>query len=154
MAISGFDPHFTFDELTNSEDHPSLVLKNRIDANSYLLAGKRLSKLLGSIRHILGDKAIKVDSGFRNEALNIAVKSKAENSKHKVFEACDIIPSAMSIKEAFNTLMLAHNEGLLPDLRKVLMEGTWLHIEVSMTPDDYRGFFISYDGNINFHKVA
>jgi hypothetical protein len=152
--MNGFSQYFTFEELTDSEKHPNLVPQNRIDAVKYQNAGKRLSKLLESIRHILGDKPLKVDSGFRNDALNLAVGSKAKYSKHTLFEACDIVPSGMSIKEAFTVLINAQRGGLLPDLRKVLQEGTWLHCEVSMSVGDYRGFFVSKDGNLTFEKVA
>lgn len=154
MTPSNFSPYFSFAELTNSEGHPELVSQNRIDAKSYRIAGKRLSKLLESIRHILGDKPLKVNSGYRNELLNKAVGSKSSNSAHTRFEAADIVPNGMSIKEAFNALVNAHIGGLLPDLRKVLHEGTWLHVECSMSKDDYRGFFVSHDGNKTFEKVA
>lgn len=154
MTPDGFAPHFSFAELTNSEGHPSLVTQNRIDAKQYRLAGKRLSKLLESIRHILGDEPLKINSGYRNNALNIAVGSKAKNSAHLRFEAADIKPLGMSIKEAFTALINAKRGGLLPDLRKVLQEGTWLHVEVSMSADDYRGFFISKDGNKTWEQVA
>jgi hypothetical protein len=149
-----YSPYFTFMELTDSTSHPELVEKNREDAIKYQNSGMKLSILLESIRHVLGDKPLKVDSGFRNEALNLAVGSKAINSKHTLFEACDIVPSGMSIKEAFAALMVAHKDGLLPDLRKVLQEGSWLHCEVSTSVGDYRGFFVSKDGNITFEKVA
>lgn len=151
--VNGFSEFFTFEELTDSKGHPELVKQNRDDAIKYAVAGKRLSKLLESIRHILGDKPLKVNSGFRNEALNKAVGSKSKASKHTVFEAVDITPS-MPIKEAFNALMNAHRAGLLPDLRKVLHEGTWLHCEVAMSVGDFRGFFVSHDGNKTFEKVA
>lgn len=152
--MESFSEFFTFKELTDSAGHPEMVAQNRLDAKQYLLAGKRLSKLLESIRHILGDKPLKVNSGFRNERLNKAVGSKSLNSKHTVFEAVDITPSGMSIKEAFTALIMAHKGGLLPDLRKVLHEGSWLHCEVSMSVGDYRGFFVSNDNNVTFTKVA
>jgi len=152
--MANFSPYFTFDSMTDSLNNTHLVPQNRVDAMKYINAGKRLSKLLESIRHILGDHPINVNSGFRNHALNTAVKSKAKNSKHTVFEACDINPRAMGIKEAFSALITAQKGGLLPDLRKVLQEGSWLHVEVSMSPGDYRGFFVSKDGNLTWEKVA
>lgn len=153
MTPDGFSNFFTFAELTYSAGHPELVSQNRIDAKQYRIAGKRLSKLLESIRHILGDAPLKVNSGFRNPDLNLAVGSKAKNSSHMRFEAADIVPT-IPIKEAFTALINAHRGGLLPDLRKVLQEGTWLHVEVSMSQDDHRGFFVSNDGNKTWQKVA
>lgn len=152
--MAEFSKYFTFDELTDSEDHAHLVPLNRSDAKKYELAGKRLSKLLESIRHILGDKPIKINSGFRNARLNNAVKSKNAKSKHTIFEAADIKPLSMSVNDAFHVLMEARKDGLLPDLRKVLQEGSWLHVEVSMSVGDYRGFFVSKDGNLTWEKVA
>ncbi len=152
--MANFSEFFTFEELTNSEDHSQLVPQNRVDAKVYINAGKRLSKLLETIRIILGEKPIKINSGFRNARLNTAVKSKNSKSKHTVFEAADIKPSSMSIDEAFKMLIHARKSGLLPDLRKVLQEGSWLHVEVSMSEGDYRGFFVSHDGNTTWNKVA
>jgi len=150
--MNGFSEYFTLKELTNSEHHPEMVAQNRLDAKQYQNAGKRLSKLLESIRHILGDKPIKVTSGYRNARLNKAVGSVAKNSAHMRFEAADIKPE-MNLKEAFNALIMAHKGGLLPDLRKVLIESNWLHIQVKMNMDEPTEFFTTND-NINFTKVA
>jgi hypothetical protein len=151
--MNGFSKYATFEELTNSKGHPNLVEQNRIDAVRYQLAGKRLSKLLESIRHILGDEPLKITSGYRNIALNKAVGSIVTKSSHTRFEAADVIPS-IPIKEAFTALMNAQRGGLLPDLRKCIIEkNTWLHIEVSMSVGDYKGFLITADG-INYTKVA
>ncbi len=149
----GFSEHFSFAELTYSKNHSELVAQNREDAKEYFLAGKRLSKLLESIREALGDKPLIVNSGFRNKELNKAVGSKV-NSKHMLFEAVDITPSHITTKEAFVMLLQARKSGQLQDLRKVLLEGNWLHCEVAMSPNDYRGFFVSNDGNKTFEKVA
>jgi len=157
--MNGFSEYFTLKELTDSEHHPEMVAQNRLDAKQYLLAGKRLSKLLESIRHILGDKPIKVTSGYRNARLNKAVGSVQDGkggrklSSHCRFEAADIKPE-MNLKEAFNALMMAHKGGLLPDLRKCIIEkNAWLHCECSMFVGDYKGFLVSHDG-ITFEKVA
>ena len=150
----GFSKYFSFNELTDSSSHPELVAQNRADAIKFQNAGKRLSKLLESVRHILGDKPLKISSGFRNDRLNNAVGSKAKSSSHKIFEAADVIPNGMTIQEAFTALIMAYRGGLLPDLRKVLHEGTWLHIETSMKVEDHIGFFVSKDNNKTWIKVA
>jgi len=152
--MESFSEHFSFEELTNSVNHPELVAQNRIEAQKYLLAGKRLSKLLESIRHILRDAPLKINSGFRNSSLNAAVGSKAVSSAHLKFEAADITPANMTVNEAFKILMNAKSAGLLPDLRKVLQEGSWLHVEVSMSAGDYRGFWTSNDGNKTWTRIA
>ena len=150
----GFSPKFTFEELTYSANHQDLVEQNRADAVKYLLAGKRLSKLLESIREVLGDKPINVNSGFRNPALNQAVGSIVSKSSHTRFEAADITPSGVPLKESFNALMRAYKGGLLPDLRKCIIEkGRWLHVETKMDAKETTSFFTTSDG-INYKKVA
>ena len=150
--MESFSQYFSFLELTNSEHHPEMVSANRLDAKQYLLAGKRLSTLLESIRHILGDKPLKVTSGYRNARLNKAVGSVAKNSAHMRFEAVDIKPE-MNLKEAFNALIMAHKGGLIPDLRRVLIESSWLHIQVKMDASEPTEFYTTKD-NVNFTKVA
>lgn len=152
--VSGYSKFFTFEELTDSKGHPKLVEENRELALKYVNSGKRLSKLCESIREILGGEAIKVNSGFRSPKLNTAVGSKATNSAHLRFEAVDLNILNMTEKQAFDKIKKAYEDGLLPDLRKVLMEGSWLHVEVSMKVGDYRGFFVSKDGNKTWEKVA
>lgn len=146
--MEGFDSHFTFEELTDSSKHPELVKQNRVDAMKYLIAGKRLSKLLGSIRATLGNRIIEVSSGFRNILLNKAVGSTAKNSSHQRFEAADIKHSVLSAKEVFELLM--KNKSQLPDLRKAILEevggAEWVHIEVSMYPGEFLGFFKTTNG--------
>lgn len=153
--VNGYSKFFTFEELTDSEDHPELVPENRTLAMKFVNSGKRLSKLGESIRETLGGKPMKVNSGFRSPRLNVAVGSKTDKSKHKVFEAMDVKPpEGMTVREAFNILKKAKKDGLLPDLRKVLEEGSWLHIEVAMSINDYEGFFIGKNGNTKWEKVA
>ena len=146
--VSGYSEHFSFEELTNSKKHKELVEQNRKDAMEFVNAGKRLSKLLETIRSILGGIPLSVSSGFRNKKLNIAVGSIAKKSKHMVFEACDFTPTNMTVREAFDKLHQAHREGKLPDLRQILEEGTWLHVEVAMSVGDYLGFF-EYDKKLD-----
>jgi hypothetical protein len=149
-----FSKYFSFEEMTNSASHGELVAKNREDASRYLASGEKLSMLLEEIRHILGDEPLKVNSGYRNMLLNKAVGSKSTSSKHTLFEAVDITPNNISVHSAFKKLIEAKKEGKLKTLRKVLEEGTWLHVEVSTATGDYRGFFVSHDGNKTFEKIA
>lgn len=153
--MENFSKYFSFKELTNSESHPEIVAQNRLDAKQYLLAGKRLSKLLESIRHILGDQPLKISSGFRNLRLNKAVGSKAKNSAHMKFEAADIVPNGMGIKEALTAIINAQRGGLLPDLRKAIREDHKgiIHIEVKMSIDEDVNFYTTND-NASFERVA
>lgn len=152
MTPDGFSPYFSFAELTYTS-HSDLLSKNRIDAKQYRLAGKRLSKLLESIRHILGDKPLKISSGYRNEALNKAVGSLAKSSSHMRFEAADIVPN-MSLKEAFTAIMNAQRGGLLPDLRKAIREDHKgiIHVDVKMSDKEVFAAYTT-DDNVDF-KLA
>lgn len=140
-----FNKHFTFEELTNSDNHSNLVAKNRLDAVEYITIGKRLSNLLGQIREVLGNIPIKVTSGFRNPELNRAVGSIAKSSAHLRFAAADIIPHGIDVNSAFAELLL--NRGKLTELKKCIIEkNTWLHIEVKLSLDEEQQFFKSVDG--------
>ncbi len=146
-----FNKYFSFDELTDSNGHKELVARNREDAIEYVTVGKKLSNLLGQIREVLGNKPIKVTSGFRNEFLNKAVGSKAKSSAHKRFAAADIIPSGLGITDAFNTLLT--NRDKLPELKKCIIEkNTWLHIEVKLSLDEKQQFYTSTDG-VTFKEI-
>lgn len=151
----GYSIFFTFNELTDSKNHPELVGNNRKDAMKFVNAGKRLSKLMESIREVLGNTPIDVSSGFRNRLLNIAVGSKAKNSAHQRFEAVDASKKDMTIDEMFKHLIEAHKAGLLPDLRKVIREDHKgiCHIEVKMKADEPTSFYTTKD-NVKFKKVA
>jgi hypothetical protein len=157
--MDGYSAFFTFNELTDSDSNKAFVANNRIDAKKYELAGRRLSNLLETIRHILGDQPIKVSSGFRNPLLNKAIGSRQDGnngrklSTHCKFEAADIIPQ-MNTNDAFTALMKAHKDGLLSDLRKVIREDHKgiLHIEVKMNVHETTMFFTTSD-NIKFKRV-
>ncbi len=146
---------FTFNELTNSKSYPHIVQENRADAMQYLRSAKKLAQLLDEIREILGAKPIQVNSGFRNAKLNKAVGSKSDNSTHTKFEAVDIKPlNGLSIRDNFNKLLEAKKAGKLKNLRKVLEEGSWLHIEVISDGTYYRGFFIGHNNNTRWEQVG
>lgn len=153
--MTGYSKYFTFNELTDSDSFPKLVPNNRKDAMQFQNAGKRLSKLLESIRHILGDKPLKVTSGFRNPLLNLSVGSKAKNSAHQRFEAADLLPNdEMKINDMFKVIMTAYKEGLLPDLRKAIREDHKgiIHIETKMKADEVTYFYTTND-NVKFKAV-
>jgi len=150
--IDSFSKFFTFDELTDTS-HSELVNENREKAKQFINAGKRLSKMLESVRSVLGNEPITVTSGFRCASLNKLVGGSA-TSGHARFECADIIPSG-DIVEAFNTIM--RNKDKLPDLRKAIIErvGTkkWIHLQVSMKANEQQEFFLTSDGR-NYTKVG
>lgn len=167
--MQGFSKYFTFEELTDSASHPELVAENRADAMHYLIAGKRNSKLMESIKmEVLGGEVVHVSNGHRCTVLNIAVGGvdKIVNgvkklSKHRIFEAVDAIPDKTSVEVAFQKIMDAYKAGLLPDLRKCIIETVWvngklkkwLHIEAMQKQGEFLGFWSTKDGK-NYIRVA
>lgn len=143
--MEGFSKYFTFEELTTTS-HQAELYRNREEAKPFVLAGKRLSKLLESIRDLLGGRPVKITSGFRGATLNRKIGGAAK-SKHLKFEAADIIPTHVSVEEAFERIKAARDD--LPDLRRVIIEQIggkeWLHIEVKMSPDEPQVFAIMTD---------
>lgn len=151
---TGYDEHFTFEELTNSTSHHEMVEQNRKDAMMFVNSGKRLSKLMGSVRKIW-NKSIKATSGFRNGLLNKAVGSLAKASAHQKFEAVDALPpEGVSLNDFFNGIIKAYKDGLLPELRKVIREDHRgiCHIEVKMSAKEETHFYTTND-NKSFKEI-
>lgn len=131
--------------MTNSTRYPHAVEANRKEAMKFINAGKRLSKLMESIRLFL-DVPLKESSGFRGETLTKAGKF-SSTSKHTKFEALDVVPIGMSVDDAFD--LIKDNADKFHDLRRVIKEKLggkeWLHIEVKMSPDEPQVFAIMTD---------
>lgn len=81
--------HFTIEEMIKS----STATAKRIDNTPNQTVIDSLTKLIEAVLDPLGEwygKPIRVNSGYRCEALNKAVGSKAKNSQHLYGEAADI----------------------------------------------------------------
>jgi hypothetical protein len=149
--MDGFHEKFTFEELTRTK-HKHLQLKNRTEAQKFINAGKRLSKMLGSVREQYG-VPLNVSSGYRCLELNIAVGSKAKSSTHMKFEAADIVPSGRTAKQFFDWLY--ENKEEFGDLRKAIYEEHKgiVHVEVKMHSDEPLAFYTTND-NVSFKGVV
>ncbi len=148
--MKGFHKNFTFEELIKT-NHTNLQNTNIEQSMKYINAGKRLSKLLGSIREAYGF-ALSVSSGYRCPELNVAVGSKAKSSTHMKFEAADVVPRGKTAKEFFD--WLESNKEKFGDLRKAIYEGSWVHLEVKMNANEELSFWASKDGNKSFYRVS
>lgn len=130
-------PHFSFNELTDSDGHPELVSANRAEAQKYIENLKILTnKVLEPIRTHFG--AVGVNSGFRGPTLNTAVGSKSTASQHMFGEACDIHIDGHKPEDIFKAIRSGKIKGLdLKLLSQVILEKrnpknkfTWVHIAI------------------------
>ncbi|MDD5212551.1 MAG: D-Ala-D-Ala carboxypeptidase family metallohydrolase [Sulfuricurvum sp.] len=144
--------HFSFNELTDSGAHPELVAQNRIEAQGYLKQLKHTAASLEEIRDALGVPLV-VSSGFRNTALNNAVKGSA-TSKHKLGLCADFMPKGMDIHAAMEVLKKSNK---LLSVRKVIFEGVkgklWFHVQTKSIASEPTEFYVTSDGK-NYTKVA
>lgn len=138
--------HFSFNELTDSESHPELVVANRVSAQAYLKQLKYVAATLEEVRAVLG-VPMKVTSGFRNPTLNKAA-SGSPTSGHTLGLCADFIPIGMEVKEAFK--LIKENKHLCPSLKKCIYEnikGTqWLHIESKTDAGQFTQFYTTTTG--------
>jgi len=138
--------HFSFNELTDSYNHPELVIANRVSAQAYLKQLKYVAATLEEVRAVLG-VPMKVTSGFRNPALNKAVGGSA-TSGHTLGLCADFKPIGMEVKEAFK--LIKENKHLCPSLKKCIYENIkgsqWLHIESKTEAGQFTQFYTTTTG--------
>lgn len=120
-------PNFRLDELTFSATAQRLCIDNTPDARitSHLVA---LAAGLEQVRVLLGDRPIRINSGYRCPALNKAVGG-AANSAHMLGYAADFTCAEfgppLEIVRALQRSRL--------DFDQVIQEGTWVHVSFAPT---------------------
>ena len=82
--------YFTIEEMTKSSTAKAKDIDNTPSQEILVKLQKLIEAILDPLREWYG-KPIKVNSGYRCEALNKAVGSKANNSQHLYGEAADIM---------------------------------------------------------------
>lgn len=147
--------HFSFFELTTTSK-TELLEANRKDAKNNQVVMKNLKYTAGAleeIRSVLG-VSLKVSSGYRNSALNKAVKG-SPTSKHMQGLCADVLPVGMTVQDAFKKL--TENKDKLHSVRKVIIEGTgasaWLHCQSKQDAKEVMEFYTSGDTK-TFTKVV
>lgn len=145
--------HFSFNELTDSENHPELVVANRVSAQAYLKQLKYVAATLEEVRAVLG-VPMEVTSGFRNPALNKAVGG-SPTSGHTLGLCADFKPMGMEVKEAFK--LIKENKHLCPSLKKCIYENIkgaqWLHIESKTDAGQFTQFYTTTTGKTYLEVV-
>jgi len=109
-------PHFTLEEMLHSETAAKKGIENRINAAEVDNLVRLCQKVLEPLRAHFG-APIKINSGFRCQALNKAVKG-ATNSYHTQGRAVDI---------PMRPGWLAYIRDHLPHT-ELINEGSWIHV--------------------------
>lgn len=126
--------NFTLDELTCTS-RAEYQERNRILDDQLMANLRNLAGLLEVIRELL-KAPLRVTSGYRCEALNLAEGSTAR-SQHLKAEAADIIPIGLDIYEAFRTIWRQVSEAKL-EVGQLIFEtanrsygsASWIHISL------------------------
>ena len=116
--------HFTFEELTYTSN-TRYQARNREYGKRYMHKLKTQAEFLEHVRDLLGSPLI-VTSGVRCPELNKAVGGVA-TSQHLLCEATDVIPTKMSVPDAFQMI---YESGISYDQMILEQVGTksWLHL--------------------------
>ena len=125
--------HLSLEEFTHSDKATELGIHNTLPDSLLPNAVYTACYLFEPVRKILGDVPIDISSGYRCEALNVAVRG-VPTSQHVLAQAIDFIPSNMDIKEAFN--ILKASKSLIFD--QLIMEHSksgaiWIHVSIKQT---------------------
>jgi zinc D-Ala-D-Ala carboxypeptidase len=114
-------PHFTLEELTIT-DHREL---ENTPNETELANLKRLAEFLETVKTVLGDKPIMVNSAFRSKAVNDAVGSK-DTSQHRIGCAADIRVPGLTPDEVVKAI-IASGIGYDQVIREF---DRWTHISI------------------------
>lgn len=119
-------PHLSLAEFEASDAAKRHGIPNKVP--DYLLPSAFLlaTEVFEPIRELLGDRPIKISSGYRCSALNRQVGG-VSSSQHVKAEALDFLPSAMSVKVAYNMIKdstIPYDQLILEQSDKVI----WIHV--------------------------
>lgn len=133
-------PHFSFEELTNTS-HKEYLEANRKHGRRNIEKLKDHADFLETVRDLLGCPII-ISSGIRCPELNKKVGG-VPSSQHMHCEASDIIPTGISIPDAFEKI---YKSNLMFD--QLILERSrgkeWIHISYTGFAD--RRQALVYDG--------
>lgn len=126
-------PHFTFEEMTASEVAARQGLDNTPNAEQRANLLRLCSTILEPVRHLIGDRSIHVNSGFRSLAVNREVGG-ALTSAHLDGRAADIIVPALPLPQLFEAIARADLE-----IDQLIAEyGRWVHVGIARAGEQPR----------------
>ncbi len=114
-------PHFTLEELIRSQEAIDKKLDNTPRAQEKLKLKILCEKLLEPIR-ILVDDPLKISSGYRSPAVNVAAGG-ADTSQHLLAEAADFTFKTVGLKEAYIKIAKSN----IPYDQLIYEYGRWIH---------------------------
>ena len=122
-------PHFTLAELTHT-DHRSLDNT----PNAFELVNlRRLAVFLETVKTMLGNKPIMINSAFRSKAVNDAVGSK-DTSQHRLGLAADFRVPGMAPDAVVRALLALPYDQIIREFSDPVAGGGWTHISISDKP--------------------
>ena len=101
--MTNLSAHLTLEDFTHSDTANTKGIDNSLPSSLLETAKYTAENLFEPIRELLGGVPLKVNSGFRCTALNIAVRGVA-TSQHVKAQALDMFPKNMSVKDAFEKI--------------------------------------------------
>lgn len=124
--------HFTLDELTRSDTAAARGIPNTPDLIAQANLLRLCTVLLEPIRTLTGQR-LRIDSGFRSEALNTAIpEGGAHHSQHEAGCAADPRPlDGMSLRMFFDVI---RNSDLPYD--QCILEESCVHVSVPLNTTD------------------
>lgn len=119
-------PHFTREEFEFSQTAIRLGIDNTIPPE-LMDNAKRMAETMEYVRTVLGNRPIRVSSGYRVPALNKAIGG-SKTSAHMKALACDF--TCTSYGSVFETAEVL--AAILEDYDQLIYEGTWIHLGLSV----------------------
>ena len=139
--------HFTREEFEFSQTATRLGLDNTIPPE-LMDNAKRMAEMMEFIRAALGNRPVRISSGFRGAALNTAIGG-SKTSAHMKALACDFTcPSYGSVYQTAEVLA-----AILDDFDQLIYEGTWIHVGLSETFPRREILTATFpNGKVKYHK--
>jgi len=119
MPLDQISAHFSLAELT----HTDTGLANVSNAGQGADLARLCETCLEPMRSLVGP--MRVNSGFRSEAVNHAVGG-VQTSQHTKGQAADVVPMQMDFEQAFRII-----KGSDIAFDQLILEPSWIHISIA-----------------------